>query len=80
MPLGLIAAASVTDAAIQTNVFGTGVTTLTISNKEINDIMNIIKPLQKFGLLVKGFSKTIKKWSKITKRWISRHAIRYIKC
>ena len=61
MPLGLIAAASVTDAAIQTNVFGTGVTTLTISNKEINDIMNIIKPLQKFGLLVKGFSKTIKK-------------------
>ena len=64
MPLGLIAAASVTDAAIQTNVFGTGVTALTISNEEINDIMKIIKSLQKFGLLVKGLSKTIKNEAK----------------
>ena len=45
IPLGLIAAASVTDTAIQKNVVGSGTTTLIISNKEIEDIMNIVKSL-----------------------------------
>ena len=45
IPLRLIAAASVTDAAIQKNVVGSGTTTLIISNKEIEDIMNIVKSL-----------------------------------
>ena len=36
--LGLIAAASATDAAIHKKMFGSGVTTLVVSNEEVNDI------------------------------------------
>ena len=36
--LGLIAAASAIDAAIHKNMFGSGVTTLIVSNEEVNDI------------------------------------------
>ena len=39
IPLGLTAAASATDAAIHKKRFGSGVTTLIISNEEKNDIM-----------------------------------------
>ena len=39
IPLGLTAAASATDAAIQKKMFGSGVTTLIISNEEANNIM-----------------------------------------
>ena len=35
-------------------------TTLIISNGEINDIMKIIKSLEESGLLMKGLSETIK--------------------
>ena len=42
IPLELTAAASPTDAAIHNKVFGTGMTTLIISNKEKNDIMEIV--------------------------------------
>ena len=35
-------------------------TTLIISNEEINDIMKIVKSLEESGLLIKGVSKTIK--------------------
>ena len=41
--LGLTA----TDAAIQKNVFGPGMTTLINSNKEMDDIMKMIKSLEK---------------------------------
>ena len=41
-------------------MFGSGVTTLVISNKEINDFMKIVKFLEEFGLLMKEVSKTIK--------------------
>ena len=59
IPLGLTASA--TDAAIQKKVFGSGMTTLIISNEEMNDIMKIInKFLEKAGLLIKGVSKTSK--------------------
>ena len=34
------------DAAIQKKDFGSGTTTLTISNEKINDIMKIIKSLK----------------------------------
>ena len=34
-------------------------TTLTISNEEINDIMKIVKSLEESVLLIKGVSKTI---------------------
>ena len=38
IPLGLTAAAA-TDAAIQKKVFGSGMTTLILSNEEMDDIM-----------------------------------------
>ena len=41
-------------------MFRSGVTTLIILNKEINDIMKIVKSLEESGLLIKGVSKTIK--------------------
>ena len=53
MQLGLTATASATDVAIRKNVFGFGVTTLIVSNKEMNDIMRIVKSLEESGLLVK---------------------------
>ena len=46
-------------------------TTLLISNKEMDDIMKVIKSLEDSNLLTKGASKTIKNEAKKTKRWIS---------
>ena len=40
-------------------MFGSGITTLIISNKEINNIVKIIKSLEESFLLIKGISKTI---------------------
>ena len=45
-------------------MFRSGMTALIISNKEMNDIMKIVKSLEKFGLLIKGVSKTIKNGAK----------------
>ena len=56
VPLGLTSAAAATDAAIQRKNFGSGTTTLTIWNKEREDIMKIVKSIQESGLLVKSFS------------------------
>ena len=64
IPLGLTAAASATDAAIHKKMFGTGDTTLIISNEEMNEIMKIIKSLEESGLLIKAVSKTIKNGAK----------------
>ena len=60
IPLGLSAAASATDAAIHKKIFGSGNTTLIISNEEMNDIMQIVKSLEESALLIKEVSKTIK--------------------
>ena len=65
IPLGLTAAASATDAAIQKKIFGSGMTTLIISNEEMNDIMKTIKSLENTGLLIKGVSKTMEKKNNI---------------
>ena len=59
IPLRLTAAASATDAAIHEKMFGSGNTTLIISNKEMNDIMKIIKSLEESGLLIKVVSESI---------------------
>ena len=56
IPLGLTAAASATDAAIQKKTFGSSMTTL---NEEVNDIMKVVKLLEKSGLLIKDVTKTI---------------------
>ena len=50
-------------------MFGPGTTTLIISNKEVNDIIKIIKCLEESGLLIKWLvSETIKKEAKQQKR------------
>ena len=56
-------AASVTDAAIQKKNFGSRMTTLIISNEEIN-IMKLVKSLEESGLLIKVVSETIKSEAK----------------
>ena len=43
--LGLMATVSAIDAAIQKNIFGSGMTLLIISNKKIEDNMKIVKSL-----------------------------------
>ena len=52
--LGSTTAASATDAAIHKKMFGSSMTTLIISNIEMNNIMKNIKSLEEFGLLIKG--------------------------
>ena len=64
IPLGLTAAASATDATIHKKMFGNGMTTLIISNEEINDTMKIMKSLEESGLLIKGVSEAIKNKAK----------------
>ena len=57
-PLGITASA--TDAAIHKKMFESGATTLIIGNEEMNDIMKINKSLEESGLIIKGFSETIR--------------------
>ena len=65
IPSGLTAAASATDTAIHKKAFGSGVTTLIISNEEkINQIMKTVKSFDKSGLMIKGVSETIKNEAK----------------
>ena len=64
MPLRLTAAASATDAAVQKKICGSDTTTLWISHEEMEDIMKIVKYLQKADLLTKGVSETIKNKAK----------------
>ena len=54
IPSGLTGSAI--DAAVHKKMFGSGNATLIISNEEMNDIMKIIKSLEKSGLLIKGVS------------------------
>ena len=64
MPLRLTAAASATDAAVQKKICRSDTTTLWISHEEMEDIMKIVKYLQKPDLLTKGVSETIKNKAK----------------
>ena len=45
-------------------MFQSGTATLLISNKNMNNIIKIIKPLEESGLLIKGVSETIKNEAK----------------
>ena len=63
-PLGLTAEASAADAAIQQNLFESGMTTLIISNKEMIYIMKLIKILEEAGLFVEDVSRTIENKAK----------------
>ena len=64
LPLGLSEGISAADAAIQEKIYGSGTTALIISNEEIEDIMKIVKSLDKSGLLIKGNSEIIKNEAK----------------
>ena len=61
---GLTTSSSATDAAILKKTLWTGMTTLIISNKKMNDIMKIVKSLEDTCLLMKGVSKTIENEAK----------------
>ena len=80
IPLGLTAAASATDAAIHKKMFGSGMTTLIISNDKMNDIIKLVKSSKESGLLIKGNSKTNKNEAKEQKRRISVNVIRHFRC
>ena len=45
-------------------MFGSGNTTLIISNEEMNDIMKIVKSFEESSLSIKGVSETIKNTQK----------------
>ena len=64
IPVGLTAAAAATDSATHKKMFGSGNTTLIISNEELNDIMKIVNSLEGSGLLIKGVSHAIKNEAK----------------
>ena len=60
IPLGLTAAASAADARIHKKLLGSGnMTTLIISNDEIEDIIKIVKSLEDSGLLLEGVTETV---------------------
>ena len=78
LPLGLSAGMSAADPAILKKIYGSGTRALIISNEEMEDIMKIVKSLEKSGLLIKGIRKTIKNETKKTKRRTSSNVIRNI--
>ena len=63
-PLGLSAAMSATDAAIQKKMYGSGNKTLIISNDDMDDLIKIITALEQHDILLKGTSRTIKNETK----------------
>ena len=63
-----MAAASATDTAIHKKMFRSEFSSLIISNKEMEDIMKIVKSLEASGLLIKGVGETIKNEAKEQKR------------
>ena len=59
IPLRLTAAASAAEAGIHKKILGSGNTTLIISNKDIKDLIEIIKSLEDSGLLLKGVTESV---------------------
>ena len=60
IPLGLTAAASVADAGIHKKILGSGNnTTIIISNKDIEDLIKIVKSLEDSGLSLKGVTGSV---------------------
>ena len=63
-PLGITEAASAIGAWTQKKIHSSGITTLIISNEEMNDIMKIVQTLEDSNILLKGVTKTIKNETK----------------
>ena len=60
IPLGLTAAASAADAGIHKKILGSGNnTTLIISNKDLDDLIKIVKSLEDTALLLKGITESV---------------------
>ena len=64
LQLGLSARMSAADEAMKKKIYGSGSTTLIISNEEMEDVMKIVKFLEESGLLIKGIDETITKETK----------------
>ena len=58
--LGLSAAMSATDAAIQKKMYGSGTKTVRFSNKDLDDMSKVVKALEDSDVLMKGITKTLK--------------------
>ena len=58
-PLGITAADSALNGAIQKKIHDSGTTALIISNEEMNDLMKIAQDLEDSNILLKGVTKTI---------------------
>ena len=63
-PLRITATASAVDAGIQKKIHGSRTTTVIISNKETNDIMENVHALEDSNILLKAVTKTIKNETK----------------
>ena len=60
IPLGLTAAESAADAGIHKKILGSGNhATLIIWNKDIKDLIKIVKSLEGSGLLLKGVTESV---------------------
>ena len=60
IPLGLTVAASAADAGIHKKILGSGNNaTLIISNKDMDDLIKIVKSLEDSGLLLKGVTESV---------------------
>ena len=60
IPLGLAAAASALDAGIHKKILGSGNnTTLIISNKDMDDLIKIVKSVEDSGSLLKGITESV---------------------
>ena len=59
--LGLTAVVAATDAAINKKILGFGNhTTLIISNDDLNDLLEVLKSLEKNDILLDGITETVK--------------------
>ena len=60
IPLGITAAASAADAGIHKKILGSdNNATLIISNKDMNNLIKIVKSLEHSGLLLKGITESV---------------------
>ena len=57
--LGLTATASAADAGIHKKMLGSGNTTLIISNKDMEDLIKIVKSFEDSGLLLRGVTESV---------------------
>ena len=67
--LGITGAASAIDVRIEKIIYGSGTTTLIISNEEMNDIMKIVQALEDSNILLREVTKTIENETK-EQKWV----------